>query len=78
MNILLILITLAFGLMRFFITPRLNLPTATGSYEAFVHLFVGGLFCGWLVDRSKRLWLGLAIALTGLEVVMFIVQKLAN
>lgn len=29
---------------RFMITPRLELPTSEGSYEAFAHLFVGWLF----------------------------------
>lgn len=41
---LVVWITFVLGLLRFWITPRLNLPTAIGSYEAFSHLWVGGLF----------------------------------
>ena len=41
---LVIWITFAIGLMRLVITPRLNLPTSTGSYEALAHLWDGGLF----------------------------------
>lgn len=36
--------TIFLGTLRFTITPRLDLPTATGSYEAVTHLWVGGLF----------------------------------
>jgi hypothetical protein len=44
MNKLIILSALLFAVGRFFITPRLNLPTIEGSYEAFAHLYVGYLF----------------------------------
>lgn len=35
--------TLFVGLLRFVITPRLDLPTTIGSYEAMAHLWVGAL-----------------------------------
>lgn len=69
------LVTLAFAIGRFLIEPRFDLPTATGSYEAFVHLWVGGLFGYWWVHRDRSMYLWLAIFITALEVVMFVVQK---
>lgn len=71
------LVTLAFGIGRFLIEPRFDLPTATGSYEAFVHLWVGGLIGYWWATRRGHgsLYLYLAIFITLLEVVMFVVQK---
>lgn len=75
MNYLLMLVTAAIALLRFEITPRLDLPTATGSYEAFAHLFVGGLIGAWLVKRTEWLWLEMAVAVSLLELVMFLVQK---
>lgn len=69
-----VLVTMAFAVGRFAIEPRLNLPTETGSYEAFVHLWVGGLVGFWWSNRDKR-YLGLAAGITVFEVVMFIVQK---
>lgn len=77
MDVALALITLAFGVMRFFITPRLDLPTMTGCYEAFVHLFVGGLIGAYIVKRNS-VWLVLAVCITILEVVMFLVQKVVQ
>lgn len=35
--------TLFVGLLRFVITPRLDLPTGIGSYEAVAHLWAGAL-----------------------------------
>lgn len=37
-------ISLTIAVCRLFIIPRLDLPTATGSYEAVAHMWVGGLF----------------------------------
>lgn len=82
----LILITVAFAVGRLFITPRLNLPTAEGCYEALVHVFVGALIGGWAVtfaidiDRlrpfeSRHLWLNLAVILTLFEIIVFVIQK---
>src|SRR6185312_13191688 len=47
----LILLAALIGIGRLFITPRLELPTAEGSYEAFSHLFVGGLIGAWIMGR---------------------------
>jgi hypothetical protein len=42
------------------------------SYQAFAHLFVGGLFGAWLV-LHQSFWLTLALSLCGVELGMFIV-----
>jgi hypothetical protein len=78
------------GIARFTITPRLNLPTVEGSYEAFAHLFVGGLFGAWLFckwdrspstidlnrgDRFASACFWWAIGLSLLELAMFLLQK---
>ncbi len=70
----LLLTTLAIAAVRFLIEPRLDLPTATGSYEAVAHLFVGGLFGAWLVNRQRPLLL-MAVSVSLLELIMFLVQK---
>jgi hypothetical protein len=73
---LLILVSLCclFAMLRMHITPRLNLPTLEGSFEAFSHLFVGGLFGAWLISRDRQLlWSGIGISL--FELIMFIIQK---
>lgn len=59
---------------RCIITPRLDLPTAEGSYEAFAHLFVGALF-GAGITRKDAFWFGIAIGLSLFELVMFLLQK---
>ena len=47
------LFALAFCVGRFFVPGHgLSLP---GTYEAFAHLFVGGLIGGWVVCRKS--WL---------------------
>ena len=74
-NIVLILVTALIGALRFVIVHRLDLPTAEGSYEALSHLFVGGLFGAWFVRRDKWLWLILAVSVSLLELVMFLIQK---
>lgn len=76
-NVLLIIVTLAIAIGRFYITPRLDLPTTTGTYEAIAHLFVGGLFGAWLMDRCQWVWLCLALGVSLLELVMFLIQKFA-
>lgn len=66
---------------RFAIEPRLELPTREGTYEAFAHLFVGGLFGAWLAlcktkAQCKGRWcLALALGLSLFELAMFIYQK---
>ncbi len=74
-NFILLLTTLLIAGLRFVIEPRLNLPTSEGSYEAFAHLFVGGLIGAWLVKRSEWKWLAMAIGVSLVELVMFILQK---
>jgi hypothetical protein len=60
---LIVLVALAVGIVRPFLTGH---PLSVeGSYEAFAHLFVGGLIGVWLVTR-ERLYLGLV---TGLSIV---------
>ncbi len=63
---LILLSALAVGIVRPFLTAHpLSLE---GSYEAFAHLFVGGLIGAWLVTR-ERLYLGLVIGLSIVELV---------
>jgi hypothetical protein len=47
----------------------------SGSYEAAAHLFVGGLIGAWIVNRRRWIWLAVAIAITIVEVVAFMIQK---
>lgn len=66
---------------RLFITPRLDLPTFEGSYEAFAHLFVGYLFgvafFYYKFDKKLKnnppLWIG--VILSVFELLMFLYQK---
>ena len=61
---------------RIFITPRLtNIPSWEMSYEAFAHLFCGGLIGIHLYDRTQKLygWLGWSMAFW--ELGWFVVQK---
>ena len=86
MKFAIVLLALACAGGRFVIVPRLDLPTATGCYESFAHLFVGFLIGVWAVvagspgsprerDDWRRLCQWLVIGLTLLEVVVFAVQK---
>lgn len=74
---------------RFFITPRLDLPTFTGCYESFAHLFIGFLIGIWSVAagdvgslKERKEWSGLCaflvVTLTLLEIIAFAVQKNAG
>jgi hypothetical protein len=76
-DIVLAIIAIIFGALRLVVQPRLSIPTVEGSYEAFVHLFVGGLIGAWLVKRDKWIWLVIAIVISLLEVIVFTVQKSA-
>lgn len=61
---LIALAALAVGIIRPFLTSH---PlSAEGSYEAFAHLFVGGLIGAWLVTR-ERLYLRLVVGLSIVE-----------
>lgn len=55
---------LSVGIVRPFLTAHPLSPE--GSYEAFAHLFVGGLIGAWLVTR-ERLYLGLVVGLSIVE-----------
>jgi hypothetical protein len=67
-NYMLIAIALLFGIARFFIP--VHPVSAFGSYEAFAHLFIGGLIGAWLVSR-KWVYLSLVLALTAVETFVF-------
>lgn len=62
------LVALAFAGARFFIPT--HAPSPAGSYEAFAHLFVGGLI-GAALASKKWGYFWIAAALTGVEVVAF-------
>jgi hypothetical protein len=69
---LIALFALAVGIVRPFLTSH---PlSAQGSYEAFAHLFVGGLIGAWLVTRA-RLYLGLVIVLSIVELVSALLKR---
>ena len=77
-NVALLIVTLGLAIQRFRIVPRLNLPTAEGSYEAISHLFVGGLIGAAFATgvKTSRWWYwSLAIGVSLVELVCFIVQK---
>ena len=61
------------GVARFFLPA--HSPTVAGSYQAFAHLFVGGLFGAYFASRKKFL-LYIALALTVLEVVAAVITRL--
>lgn len=48
--------------------------TPHGSYEAFAHLFVGGLIGAWLASW-KHFYLFVALALSAVELVAFFTLK---
>lgn len=70
------------AVLRVVITPRLtHIPTPELSYEAFVHLFVGGLIgISWYNWDNKQatLYGRLGWALAFWELGWFIVQKHAS
>ena len=74
LHALVVLLAIILGVGRFLITPRLNLPTAEGVYEAFAHLFIGALIGAAAVRRS-RLYVTVVVGLTLIELVAFLVQR---
>ena len=69
---LIVLIALSVGIVRPFLTSH---PlSAEGSYEAFAHLFVGGLIGAWLVTRD-RLYLGLVVGLSIVELASALLKR---
>lgn len=82
--LLVILSTVVVIVGRFMITPRLDVPTPEGSYEAFAHLFVAGLFGYWWARKGTRAeaiypeghnCMLLAVILSLFELAMFLYQK---
>lgn len=74
MKVLIVLLAMILGIGRLFITPRLNLPTAEGTYEAFAHLFVGGLI-GACAAKPSRFYAALIVGLSLIELLAFLIQK---
>ena len=69
---ILLVVSLVFGILRFFMpTHALSLP---GTYEAFAHLFLGGLAGAWAVSKDKY-YLFLVIMLSIVEIFAFIHSK---
>ena len=66
------LFAITFGLIRFAIPS--HPVSASGTYEALAHLFVGGLIGAFMV--SKDWWyLAVAVALSAVELAAFITLK---
>lgn len=68
-------VALLFAVARFFV-PHGPAPSLPGTYQAFAHLFVGGLFGGWLARRDRNWLWWLAAGLTGVEVAAFAAGRL--
>lgn len=64
-------IVLAFAVARFFVPAVAVDMTATGLFKDAAHLLVGGLFGAGLATRERR-YLLLAVGLTAVEVVAFV------
>ena len=72
---LLFAIVLAFAVARFLV-PAVPIDLAvTGVFKDFAHLFVGGLFGAWLATWERK-YLLLAVGLTVVEVVAFVLLNL--
>ncbi len=66
--LLLIVVAIVFAVVRFFIPTHPVSPH--GSYEAFAHLFVGGLI-GAALTTKKWFYIGLVVVLSIVELVAF-------
>jgi len=63
-----IVLAILFGVLRFFQpTHELSL---SGSYQAFAHLYVGGLIGAWLVSK-KPFWFIMTIVMIAVELTAF-------
>lgn len=69
---LIVLTALAVGIVRPFLSS--HWLSAEGSYEAFAHLFVGGLIGVWLVKRES-LYLGLVVTLSIVELTSALLKR---
>ncbi len=69
----LVLVCVVFSVLRFFMpTHSLSLP---GTYQAFAHLFIGGLIGAWLVSKEKS-YLFMLLALSAVELVAFFTLRM--
>jgi hypothetical protein len=60
MKVAVIIISIALAVVRPFLAP--HAVSMQGSYEALAHVFVGGVFGAWMVNRERwLLWTGLGI-----------------
>jgi hypothetical protein len=65
---ILLVAALVFSVLRFFMpTHSLSFP---GTYEAFAHLFLGGLIGAWAVSKEK-FYMFLVVALSLVELAAF-------
>jgi hypothetical protein len=65
MKIAVIAVAVVLAIFRPFLEPH---PVSLqGSYEALAHLFVGGVFGGWMVNRSRWL-LVTGLGITAVEI----------
>lgn len=71
--IVLVVVTLVFGVLRF-VLPVSGTVNKADIYKDLAHLYVGGLFGAWLAAGDTA-YLLLALGLTVLEVVAFIVRR---
>ncbi len=71
-KIICILVAVLIGAVRPFLET--HHASASGSYEAIAHLFVGGLFGAWAVG-GDRVWLYLGIGLSALEVICAVATR---
>lgn len=67
-------LSLIFTVGRFFV-PHQS-PSLPGTYQAFAHLFVGGLLGAYFADRQERHdCLYIALSLSGVELLAFLVSR---
>lgn len=70
-DVLFLVACLFTGVGRFFVPGHgLSWP---GTYEAFAHLFIGGMIVAWCYER-KAWWLWAVIGLTVFETVKFLTR----
>ena len=66
------LVSICFGFARIFVTPGEITPA--GSFQAFAHIFVGGIFGAAIALRSYYYFI-LGIGLSILELTCFLLQQ---
>ncbi len=68
------LLCMVFAMLRFTIQP--HSLSWEGAYQAFAHLFVGGLAGAWLATKDRS-YLILVVVLTLVEVWAFVLGKIS-